>query len=95
MPIAGGGYFRLMPYVLFRAALRRFNRRERAAGVFYFHPWEIDAGQPRLRQASRTSRFRHYVNIQAVPARLERLLRDFRWGRMDDVFATALTSGTR
>src|SRR5206468_6918894 len=61
MPIAGGGYFRLMPYVLFRAALRRFTRRERAPGVFYFHPWGIDAGQPWLLQACRTSRFRHYV----------------------------------
>jgi len=90
MPIAGGGYFRLVPYAVFRAALRRFNRRERAPGVFYFHPWEVDAGQPRVDQAGRMSRFRHYVNIHAVPARLERLLRDFRWGRMDDVFASEL-----
>lgn len=92
MPIAGGGYFRLMPYGLFRTALRRFNRRERAAGVFYFHPWEIDAGQPRVGQASRMSRFRHYVNIGAVPGRLERLLRDFQWGRMDEVFAADLAA---
>jgi polysaccharide deacetylase family protein (PEP-CTERM system associated) len=90
LPIAGGGYFRLMPYALFRGALRRFHRRERAPGVFYFHPWEIDAGQPRVRQAGRMSRFRHYVNIAAVPGRLERLLRDFRWDRMDHVFATEL-----
>ena len=90
MPIAGGGYFRLMPYAVYRAALRRFNGSERAAGVFYFHPWEIDAGQPRIRAASRLSRFRHYVNIASVPRRLERLLRDFRWGRMDQVFAADL-----
>jgi polysaccharide deacetylase family protein (PEP-CTERM system associated) len=90
MPIAGGGYFRLVPYALFRAALRRFNRRDRAPGVFYFHPWEVDPGQPRIRHASRASRFRHYVNIAAVPGRLERLLRDFRWGRMDQVFAAEL-----
>lgn len=90
MPIAGGGYFRLMPYAVYRTALRRFNGRERAAGVFYFHPWEIDAGQPRIAAASRLSRFRHYVNIAAVPRRLERLLRDFRWGRMDQVFAADL-----
>ncbi len=90
MPIAGGGYFRLMPYAVFRAALRRFNTRERASGIFYFHPWEIDVGQPRVAGASRVSRFRHYVNIAAVPRRLERLLRDFRWGRMDQVFAADL-----
>ena len=90
MPIAGGGYFRLMPYRLFRAALRRYNRRDAAPGVFYFHPWEVDPAQPRIRQASRMSRFRHYVNIAAVPNRLERLLRDFQWDRMDRVFARDL-----
>ncbi len=90
MPIAGGGYFRLMPYPLFRTALRSFNRSEHASGVFYFHPWEIDPAQPRIRQASRLSRFRHYVNIAAVPDRLERLLKDFSWGRMDHVFADDL-----
>jgi polysaccharide deacetylase family protein (PEP-CTERM system associated) len=92
MPIAGGGYFRLVPYTLFRFALRRFHRQERAAGVFYFHPWEIDAAQPRIRQAGRMSRFRHYVNIRAVPRRLDRLLQDFRWGRMDQVFAAELAA---
>lgn len=90
MPCAGGGYFRLMPYALFRTALRRFNRVERAPGVFYFHPWEIDAAQPRVLGASRMSRFRHYVGLRAMPHRLERLLRDFAWGRMDQVFAPAL-----
>ena len=90
MPIAGGGYFRLMPYVLYRAALRRFNRQEGASGVFYFHPWEVDPSQPRIRAAKRLSRFRHYVNLAAVSGRLERLLRDFRWGRMDQVFAADL-----
>ena len=92
MPIAGGGYFRLVPYTVFRTALRRFNARERKPGIFYFHPWEIDAGQPRVAAASRVSRFRHYVNIAAVPRRLERLLHDFRWGRMDQVFATDLAT---
>lgn len=91
LPLAGGGYFRLLPYPLFRAALARFHRNERAAGVFYFHPWEVDPAQPRVTQASRRSRFRHYVNLGAVSGRLERLLRDFRWGRMDQVFAAELS----
>lgn len=91
-PIAGGGYFRLMPYSIFKAALKRFNASENNAGVFYFHPWEIDAGQPRITGASRLAKFRHYVNIGAVPRRLDKLLRDFRWGRMDDVFAADIAA---
>jgi polysaccharide deacetylase family protein (PEP-CTERM system associated) len=92
LPISGGGYFRLLPYAVYRAALSRFSVKEDRPSVFYFHPWEIDAGQPRVSQASRRSKFRHYVNIAAVPGRLDRLLQDFRWGRMDQVFASELVS---
>ena len=92
VPIAGGGYFRLMPYSVFKAALKRFNASESRAGVFYFHPWEIDADQPRSTGASRLAKFRHYVNIGAVPRRLDKLLRDFRWSRMDDVFAADIAA---
>lgn len=90
LPCAGGGYFRLMPYPLFRTLLRRFNRVDAAPGVFYFHPWEIDPGQPRVPAAPRLSRFRHRVNLSAMQGRLDRLLRDFAWDRMDRVFADAL-----
>lgn len=90
LPCSGGGWFRLAPYTLFRAGLRRFNARERAPGVFYFHPWELDPGQPRVREAGAMSRFRHRVNLGAMAGRLERLLRDFRWDRMDRAFAAAL-----
>ncbi|HTZ69512.1 MAG TPA: XrtA system polysaccharide deacetylase [Acetobacteraceae bacterium] len=90
LPCAGGGYFRLAPYVAFRAALRRFNAAEGASGVFYTHPWEIDAAQPRVVAAPRMARFRHYLNLTAMPSRLTRLLRDFAWGRMDRVFAEAI-----
>lgn len=91
-PISGGGYFRLMPYALYRTAFRRFLQAEDQSGMFYFHPWEIDAEQPRIPRASVRSRFRHYINIAAVPGRLDRLLQDFRWGRMDRVFAAQLAS---
>lgn len=90
LPCSGGGWFRLAPYALFRTGLRRFNARERASGVFYFHPWEVDPGQPQVREAGTLSRFRHRVNLGAMAGRLERLLRDFRWDRMDRAFATAL-----
>lgn len=90
IPCAGGGYFRLMPYPLYRMLLRRYHRAEHAAGVFYFHPWEMDPGQPRMQKASRMAQFRHYVNIPAMQGRVERLLQDFTWDRMDRVFAPAL-----
>ena len=90
LPCSGGGWFRLAPYALFRAGLRRFNARERSPGVFYFHPWEVDPGQPHVREAPLLSRFRHRVNLHAMAGRLDQLLRDFRWDRMDRVFAAAL-----
>ncbi len=86
LPGGGGGYFRLLPYAYSRWALRRIARRDRQPCVFYFHPWEIDPGQPRFAQASWRSRFRHYVNLNRMEERLRAVLRDFRWDRMDRVF---------
>ncbi len=85
-PASGGGYFRLMPYGLSRWMLRRINHVDQLAAVFYFHPWEIDADQPRIPGISAKTRFRHYVNIHRMEARLNRLLGDFQWGRMDHLF---------
>ena len=85
-PASGGGYFRLMPYGLSRWMLRRINHVDKLTAVFYFHPWEIDSDQPRIRDISSKTRFRHYVNIHRMEARLQRLLGDFRWGRMDHLF---------
>jgi len=92
LPCAGGGWFRLVPYPLFRAGLRRVNGREGQRGIFYFHPWEVDPAQPRPREAALLSRFRHYTGLSSMMARLEALLRDFAWGRMDEVFAPELAS---
>jgi polysaccharide deacetylase family protein (PEP-CTERM system associated) len=90
LPCAGGGYFRLLPYAVFRAALRRVNGAETMRGLFYTHPWEIDADQPRVTQAPLMAKFRHYLNLHDMPRRMGLLLRDFRWGRVDEVFADAL-----
>jgi polysaccharide deacetylase family protein (PEP-CTERM system associated) len=87
LPCGGGGYFRLIPYPIYRWAMRRVNDLDREPGMFYFHPWEVDPDQPRVAGASLRSRFRHYVNLRAMEGRLRRLLEDFRWGRMDEVFA--------
>jgi len=86
LPSSGGGYFRLLPYGLSRWMLRRVNHDDGEAAVFYFHPWEIDTGQPRIEGIDRKTRFRHYVNIHRMEERLDRLLGDFRWGRMDRLF---------
>jgi polysaccharide deacetylase family protein (PEP-CTERM system associated) len=82
----GGGWFRLFPYTFSRWALNRVNSAERQAGVFYFHPWEIDPDQPRPDGVGVKTRFRHYLNLDRTYSRLEWLLRDFQWGRMDDIF---------
>ena len=85
-PSSGGGYFRLLPYAMSRWMLRRVNQRDGQPAIFYFHPWEIDADQPRVAGIDARTRFRHYVNIERMPARLEQLLGDFSWGRMDRIF---------
>ena len=82
----GGGWFRLFPYEFSRWALNRVNRNEGQSGIFYFHPWEIDPEQPRPDGLGLKTRFRHYLNLHRTYGRLERLLADFRWGRMDDIF---------
>ncbi len=86
LPSSGGGYFRLLPYALSRWMIRRVNQVDRESAIFYFHPWEIDADQPRVAGIDAKTRFRHYVNIHRMENRLAALLADFRWGRMDDIF---------
>lgn len=86
LPCGGGGYFRLLPYALSRWALRRVNKTDGASCILYFHPWEIDPGQPRIPGLSLKTRFRHYVNLHHMQNRLTAALRDFRWDRMDRIF---------
>ncbi|EXI77230.1 MAG: polysaccharide deacetylase family protein, PEP-CTERM locus subfamily [Candidatus Accumulibacter appositus] len=88
-PASGGGYFRLLPYALSRWLLQKVNQRDQQPAIFYFHPWEIDAEQPRVAGISAKTRFRHYVNLQYTEGRIKRLLGDFRWGRMDEIFLDA------
>ena len=91
-PCGGGGYFRLYPYALSRWAIRRVNGRDGQSTVFYFHPWEIDPDQPRIDGIGAKTRFRHYLNLARTERRLARLLQDFRWDRMDRVFASSMHS---
>ncbi len=90
LPVSGGGYFRLLPYGVFRMALRRRCAAESGPAVFYTHPWEIDAGQPRVPGATARARLRHYTGLAGTERKLIRLLRDFAWDRMDRAFAPML-----
>lgn len=85
-PIGGGGYFRLYPYQLTKSLVSSYLKKEKQPYSFYFHPWEIDSEQPRLNHAPLKSRFRHYVNLDKTYGKLERLLVDFSWGTMRDVY---------
>lgn len=89
LPAGGGGYFRLLPYAVSRALIRRVNKLEGRSAVFYFHPWELDAEQPRVPGTSLKTRFRHYVNLRRTHGKLRELLRDFQWRRMDHTFLGA------
>ncbi len=88
-PCGGGGFFRLYPYVFSKMAYRYINTRNKQAGIFYFHPWEIDPQQPRpFTNLSFRTRFRHYLNLAKTESRIKTLLKDFSWDRMDKIFLT-------
>ena len=89
LPIGGGGYFRLLPYEWTEWGISRINRVERRPCIFYLHPWELDAGQPRLR-CSRLSRIRHYRNLDKTESRLRRLLNRFSFAPMCQVLKVAV-----
>lgn len=79
----GGGFFRVLPYAFSRWAIRQVNTVDQRPAVFYFHPWEIDPNQPRVPNASLKSRVRHYTNLNVMADKLQQLIQDFAWGRMD------------
>lgn len=79
----GGGFFRVLPYGFSRWAIRQVNREEGRPAVFYFHPWEIDPGQPRVAGAPLRSRLRHYTNLAKMADKLKQLVHEFAWGRVD------------
>ena len=87
LPIAGGGYFRLFPYLFTRWALGKVNQ-QKSEFVFYIHPWEIDEYQPVIKTAGFTTKFRHYNNIGKCKQRLERLLVDFRFDTLGSILAS-------
>jgi polysaccharide deacetylase family protein (PEP-CTERM system associated) len=85
MPTGGGGYFRLLPLGVLERTLRQAARTcSPAVAMLYFHPWEFDPDQPRLRMNWR-GRFRTYVGIHRSRGRLTALLARHRFARAVDV----------
>ena len=82
--VGGGGYLRLIPYGLSHWAIHHINEVQQEPAVVYFHPWEIDPGQPQIRAGGR-SILRHYTNLSGMEGKIERLLQDFRFGTLSEV----------
>ncbi|HEU4372883.1 MAG TPA: XrtA system polysaccharide deacetylase [Telluria sp.] len=86
LPAGGGDSFRMLPYVVARALLRRIILRERAPVIFHFRPSELDPEQPRPAALGLHQEYPHYANLAQMQQRLHRLGRDFRWDRIDNIF---------
>jgi polysaccharide deacetylase family protein (PEP-CTERM system associated) len=88
LPVAGGGYFRILPYAWTRWGIARLNEVEGRPAIFYLHPWEIDPEQPRL-ASPLLSRFRHYCHLDRTESRLRTLLDDFAFAPMETILKHA------
>ncbi len=84
-PIGGGAYLRLLPYRYVAAGVRRVNRDEKQPVCLYFHPWELDPEQPRLARGA-LSRLRTYGGLAGMPGKTRRLLREFSFRPLTEVF---------
>ena len=87
----GGGYVRLLPLAANLMALRKIRRTPGLQGVVYFHPWELDPGQPRI-SAPALSRFRHYTGLRQTERRIRRLLEVFAMKPMADISGESKTA---
>ena len=83
----GGGFFRLLPYILYERSIRKMHREDGRGAIFYFHPWEIDPDQPRVANAPVRSKIRHYTNLGHMRGKLLRAGQEFNWGRVDELAA--------
>jgi polysaccharide deacetylase family protein (PEP-CTERM system associated) len=96
LPVAGGGYLRLLPVAIVKRAIAFLNQKERQPAVVYFHPWEIDPGQPRIRAGLRST-FRHYINLDSAEQKIRNLVGSFRFSTVASVLGLepVITSDVR
>ncbi|SRR5579871_200663 len=84
IPWGGGGYFRLIPYLLWIEGVRTILRSG-LPYIFYIHPWEIDAEQPRVPGIRATNGFRQRVNLRRCEERFTALVRELGWAPVCDL----------
>jgi len=89
IPVAGGGYLRMFPYWFIRRSIRSINAEGHPA-VIYFHPWELDPDQTRVK-SNLKSRFRHYTNLRSFESKLRRLLVEFRFSTLSNAFERTIS----
>ena len=83
IPWAGGAYFRLLPYPVFRRGVAK-QLRSTSWFTFYLHPWELDAEETAPTGMARSLRFRAYTGRHRVSRDLRRLVGEFGSTRIDD-----------
>ena len=84
LPVAGGGYFRIVPYWLLSIFLRKIESSGQSI-VFYLHPWEFDPEQPKM-SGSSLSKLRHYWNLDKTELRYRRLIQEFSFAPIRQAF---------
>lgn len=94
IPVSGGGYFRFMPYPIFKSLTQKAREQYKRPTIFYFHPWEIDVDQPRIYGLPMKSAFRHYFNLGGMEEKLGKLCQDSKWDRMDKVFQIGMNDAS-
>jgi polysaccharide deacetylase family protein (PEP-CTERM system associated) len=87
-PVGGGGYLRMLPYAYVAAGIRRLNHVDGIPACIYFHPWEIDPEPPRPTMAG-IARLRTYMGLGGMERKLERLLGEFEFSALGEVFPAA------
>jgi polysaccharide deacetylase family protein (PEP-CTERM system associated) len=90
-PFGGGAYLRLLPYWFTRWAVGFVNSSEGQPVCVYFHPWELDPGQPPMK-GSMTARLRHYIGMRKMERKLTQLLCEFEFCPLGDLIAQTQTA---
>jgi polysaccharide deacetylase family protein (PEP-CTERM system associated) len=93
-PVGGGGYLRLLPYRYVAAGIRRINGKESQPACIYFHPWELDPEQPYLADGI-VARLRTYAGMSRMEAKVDRLLREFRFAGLLSVYGARTASAAK